>query len=383
MSKNALSPPRLAYLVTEDWAFMQHRLPMARAAKSAGFDVHVLTRLRSHRAEIENEGFTTHALNWTRGAASPMPNASAVKDIRRLLRQLEPDIVHNVALKPAALGSLAAVGLNGIAVVNSINGLGSAYLSKSVQGAVLRQALKASLAMLLNRRRTKTIVQNPDDRAVLEAIGVNPAQIVLIPGSGVDTQSLQPMPEPPPPVTFAYVGRMLEDKGVRTLVEAFRSLRARDGSVELLLAGVSDPENPSTISEAELETWNRESGIRWLGHVGEIAGVWARSHVAVLPSRREGLPKSLLEAAACGRPLVATDAPGCREICLDGVTGLQVPVDDAEALATAMARLAADADGRRRMGEAARRLAEQRFSAPDIGRQTLSVYGDLLAGKAG
>src|SRR6266849_3131743 len=188
-----------------------------------------------------------------------------------------------------------------------------------------------------------------------------PRRIVLIPGSGVDTVTLRPLPEPSGPMTIAFVGRLLADKGIRTLIEAQRQLRSK--GINLLIAGTPDPANPASVSQAEAEAWGREPGITWLGHVDDISSVWARAHIAVLPSRREGLPKSLLEAAACGRPMVATDVPGCREIAIAGETGLLVPPDQAQALAAAIETLAAAPELRARFGRAARRLAEERFAA--------------------
>ena len=230
----------------------------------------------------------------------------------------------------------------------------------------------------LNRRCAVGVVQNPDDREALTAFGVKADHLVLIPGSGVDADRLRPMPEPDGPVTFAYVGRMLEDKGVRTLIDAYRIVRAKNPSCRLLLAGTPDPANPASIAESEVAAWGREDGITWLGHVIDIATVWARAHIAVLPSRREGLPKTLLEAAACGRPLIATDVPGCREIAIHGETGLLVPADDPQALAAAMLQLADSSPLRLRLGGAARRLVDERFAAGLIGEATVALYRRLL-----
>jgi glycosyltransferase involved in cell wall biosynthesis len=370
--------PRLAYIVTEDWYFLSHRLPMARAARAAGFDVHVLCRLDKGRAAIEAEGFAVHGLGWSRGSVSPAGNAAAVAEIARQLVHVGPALVHNIAMKPALLGSIAALRLPRLPVVTSITGVGSAFLGASLAARAGKAALGRTLAALLNRRRARAVVQNPDDRALLERLGVRAANIVLIPGSGVDTDALMPSPEPPPPLRATFVGRMLEDKGVRTLVAAHRLLRRQDLAIELVLAGTPDPENPTSIGRAELEAWGREPGITCAGHVSDIAGLWRQSHIAVLPSRREGLPKSLLEAAAAGRPLVASDAPGCREVAIDGATGLLAPVDDAAGLAAALARLAGDAALRARLGANARRLAVERFSAAAIGRQTAALYCSLL-----
>lgn len=373
--------PRIVYIVTEDWYFLSHRLPMARAAKAAGFDVHVLCRVVDGRAAIEAEGFTAHALGWSRGSVSPVGNVRAILEIRRKLAAINPDVVHNIAMKPALLGSLAAALWRPSApVVTSITGVGSAFLSRSLTGRMAKGALGKFLAGLLNRRTARAVVQNPDDRAMLRGLGISDGNVVLIPGSGVDTDAMTPVAEPvAAPIRVSFVGRMLEDKGVRPLVEAHRLLRRRGIEIDLLLAGEPDPENPTSIAKAELEAFAREPGIRWAGHVRDIAGLWANSHIAVLPSRREGLPKSLLEAAACGRPMVATDAPGCREVALPGETGLLVPVDDAEALADALAALATNRELRSRLGANARSLAVARFSSAAIGRQTLDLYMSLLA----
>jgi glycosyltransferase involved in cell wall biosynthesis len=222
------------------------------------------------------------------------------------------------------------------------------------------------------------LVQNPDDRAAMTKIGVDPARLFLIPGSGVDTERLRPLPEPTGPMTMAYVGRLLDDKGLRALVSAQALLAARGETIRLLIAGETDPANPASIPAAEIEAWRKRPSIAMLGHVPDIASIWAQAHIAVLPSRREGLPLSLLEAAACGRPIVATDVPGCREIAREGVNALLVPVDDAQALADAVQRLAHDTALRARFGAAGRALVEREFSSKRVGAETVKMYGVLL-----
>jgi glycosyltransferase involved in cell wall biosynthesis len=371
---------RILYVVTEDWYFLSHRLPMARAAKAAGYDVHVATRLKDGRASIEREGFVLHALSWSRGSLSFSGSLSAIVALRRLLRELRPEILHNVSLKPVLLGTLASLGLTATAVVNSVTGLGTLFIGEARVNASARKAVRLALSRLLRRKRSRTIVQNPDDRAFVIALGAAPETVVLIPGSGVDTEHFTPLPEPPLPVTAAYVGRMLADKGVLTLIEAFALLGERGTSLQLLLAGDCDRENPGSLAPEQLREFASLYGIQWLGHVADIREVWARAHFAVLASRREGLPKSLLEAAACGRALVATDAPGCREIAVQGETALTVPVGDARAFADAMAKLAGDPDLRKRFGANARLLAESKFSAEAIGRETVALYDKIIAG---
>ena len=241
-----------------------------------------------------------------------------------------------------------------------------------------RRAVRFALGRLLQRDTSWTVVQNPDDRAFVLELGLTPEHIVLIRGSGVDTEHLAPLPEPPAPVTAAYVGRMLADKGVPTLIDAVKRLRDRGVEMRLLLAGDCDTENPGSLTPEQLREFVGALGIQWLGHVSDIREVWRQAHFAVLASRREGLPKSLLEAAACGRAMVATDAPGCREVAIEGKTALTVPVDDVEALADAMARLTEDAALRQTFGKAARSLVEAEFSADAIGRQIVALYNRLI-----
>lgn len=380
-----IAPRRVLFLVTEDWYFLSHRLPMARAARDAGFEVHVATRVVDGAHRIRAEGFRLHPLAWSRGSVSPLGNAMAVRALRMLIKRVDPDILHNVAMKPALLGSLATLGRSRPQVVNSMAGLGSIFLAEGLIKRAAKTVFAGTLRRLFNRPQSHVVVQNPDDAATFQGIGVRDTQISRIPGSGVDTDRLRPTPEPPvsddDPVTATFVGRMLEDKGIRALVAAHRLLRERGVSPlpNLQLAGTPDPENPTSVPETELRDWATEPGITWLGHVSDIAGLWAETHIAVLPSRREGLPKSLLEAAACGRAMVASDAPGCREIAISGETALTHAVDDAEEIADALATLATDAEMRARFGARARALVEERFSATAIGAQTVALYEHVLA----
>jgi glycosyltransferase involved in cell wall biosynthesis len=370
-------PSRLLYLVTEDWYFVSHRLPMARAARQAGFEVHVAARVADHGPAIAAEGFVLHPLAWKRGSTDPLAFLGAVRAVRALYRNVRPDLVHHVALQPSIVGSLAALGLP-MAVVNAVAGMGFAFTGATARAHLSRRLMTAMMRRLFNRPASTVLVQNPDDHAALAALGIAPERIVRIPGSGADVDRLTPLPEPAGPPAAAYVGRLLEDKGLRTLMDAHAQLAARGHPLRLLIAGEPDPANPASIAPALLEQWRRRPGVEFLGHVPDIRTVWAAAHIAVLPSRREGLPLSLLEAAACGRPLVATDVPGCREIARDGVNAVLVPVDNAEALAAALARLADDAGLRARYGAASRELAVAEFSSDRIGREIVALYRRLL-----
>jgi glycosyltransferase involved in cell wall biosynthesis len=367
--------PVLVYLVTEDWYFLSHRLPMARAAQAAGYEVHVVTNVDKGGAAIAAEGFHLHPVPWKRGSFNPLEFLSSIFAVRTIYRRLDPDLVHHVALQPTIVGSLAAAGLRCVRL-NALTGLGFIFSARTLQARLLRPFLRLLLRIVLGD--AAVLVQNPEDGAAVQALGIDGARIVTIAGSGVETDRLTPLPEPAGPPTVAYVGRLLDYKGIRTVVRAHDILALRGEAVRLLIAGEPDPANPNSIPPREVAAWARHAGVSLLGHVADIRAVWKDAHIAVLASRREGLPKVLLEAAACGRPMVASDVPGCREIARANVNALLVPPDDPVALADAIARLAKDADLRRRFGAAGRHLVETEFSAERIGREICALYDRLL-----
>lgn len=350
---------------------------MARAARDAGFDVHVAASAASNPDAIRAEGFTLHPMPFRRGGLSPFGAVSTIRALRQIKRDLSPAVIHHVGMQICVLGGISSLGMK-TPQVNAMTGLGYAFTSTTPKALLLRLVIAIALRFLLNQEHAIFLVQNPDDRAALETIGIAPNRLIRIPGSGVDTDRLTPMPEPDGPITVGFAGRLLTAKGIRALVAAHRLLRTRGLDVQLLIAGDPDPANPDSVRLEEAQQWNREPGITWLGHVGDITSLWRRSHIAALPSHREGLPKSLLEAAACGRPLVATDAPGCREIVIPGQTGLLVPLENPPALADAIGALAASQDLRAQYGAAARQLVVEKMSARSIGSAIVSLYQDQL-----
>jgi glycosyltransferase involved in cell wall biosynthesis len=371
-------PPRLLYLVSEDWYFRSHRLPMALAAQRSGYDVHVATRVQADGAAIEALGFKLHPLAWRRGSTNPFDRLRLIGDVRRLYRSLKPDLVHHVALEPTVIGSLAAFGLP-LKTLNAMAGLGFVFTSRTPKALVTGFVVRGLMRLLLTRHTAAVLVQNEDDRAAIAALGVGPDRVFLISGSGVDVDHLMPLPEPGGEATAGFVGRLLDDKGLRTLIAAHEILASRGEPVRLLLAGEPDPANPASIPAEEIASWKERDGIEVLGHVTDIRTVWAAAYIAVLPSRREGLPKSLLEAAACGRAIVATDVPGCRVIARNGINALLVPPEDPAALAEAIHKLARDPILRQSFAAAGRRMVEEEFSSARIGREIVALYDNLLA----
>ncbi len=361
---------RILFFITEDWYFVSHRLPLAVAAKNAGYAVTVLTRVRRHGEVIRAAGIELVPFEIDRSGMNPLRELVTLLRLIRVYRRLRPDIVHQVAMKPVLYGSLAARFAGHPRVVNALAGLGWLFTGGSRGG--LRWLGTRALAWLL--RQGMTIVQNPDDEALIASLGVPKERIRRIAGSGVDLERFRPSPEPPGPVTVVFPARLLWDKGVGEFVEAARLLRRRGVAARFLLAGTPDPANPACVGEAQLSSWVKEGVVEYLGWVEDMATLWARAHVACLPSYREGLPKALLEAMACGRPVVTTDAPGCRDCVRDGDNGLLVPVRDAARLADALARLIDDAGLRQRLGARGRERAVAEFGQERVIAATLAVY---------
>ncbi|HEY0524988.1 MAG TPA: glycosyltransferase family 4 protein [Stellaceae bacterium] len=381
--------PKILFVVTEDWYFCSHRLPMARAARDLGCEVVVATRVDSHGEAIGAEGFRLVPLRrLDRRSADPLREAAAVRELYALYRRERPDLVHHVALKPVLYGALAARLAGVPSVVNALAGLGFVFASATPAARLLRPAVTSAFRFLLDRPGSRLLVQNEDDRAFFAGSGLVAAErIALVRGSGVDIARLAPTPDPAAadagavPIA-ALVGRMLWDKGVGEAVEASRKLRQRGVALRLALVGRPDPANPRSIPEATLRGWQAEGVAEWWGHRDDIAEIWRHASIALLPSYREGLPKALLEAAACGRPMLATDVPGCRELVRHEANGLLVPVRDAAALADALARLAADPALRRRLGAAARRTVEGEYAETAIAGAVQALYREML-GNAG
>ncbi|MEQ8505372.1 MAG: glycosyltransferase family 4 protein [Rhodospirillales bacterium] len=386
MPGNPGNAARLLFVVTEDWAFLRHRLPMAKAALAMGLNVAVATRVSNHADAIRALGIKVFDTPVERAGLSPIKDLRYLAHLARVFRRFRPDLIHNVAAKPVLYGTLAArLAARQAGIINAFTGLGILYTDdrdgrRSLKSRALGCALMALLRGTCTSPRVHMLTQNPDDRDHLIANGIGRAERShLIPGSGVDLDQFPARPEPPaPPVRAVLVGRLLKTKGAVEFAEAAQILKDRGRGIHMVLVGAPDPGNPTTVTREQLDAWVNEGLIDWLGERNDIPAIWAESHIAVLPSYREGLPKSLLEAAASARPMIATDVPGCRELVKNGENGLLVPPGDAAALADAIEALAADSDKRNRFGAAARRSVERIFSAEAIGKKIAALYKVVL-----
>jgi glycosyltransferase involved in cell wall biosynthesis len=376
-----LGRPRLLFLVTEDWYFWSHRVGLALAARDEGFEVLVAARAGPCAERIRRAGLRLLPLRMLRRGTPGLRDLAAIAEIFRIYRRARPDLVHHVALKPVICGSWAARLARVPAVVNAIAGLGSAFIGGGTGSWVVRAALRPALRAAVAMPGSVTIFQNRDDQADFARAGIlGSGRATVIRGCGVDTALFAMSGEPQGPPVVMLPARMLWDKGVGEFVEAARLVSRRGVTARFVLVGMVDPTNPSAIPESQLRDWRDDGLVEWWGHRDNMPATLAAGHVVVLPSYREGLPKVLLEAAASGRAIVATDVPGCREIVRHGVNGLLVPPKDARALAAAISSLVEDRSFRQEAGRRGRQIVDEEFSLARIAGETISAYREVIDG---
>jgi glycosyltransferase involved in cell wall biosynthesis len=361
---------RLIFLVTEDWYFVSHRLELAVACLNSGYDVWVITNCTNHLDSLLAAGCSVLPFKMNRRGVSPLGLIREIFTLARMYQRLKPHVVHHVSIRPSLVGSVAAK-LTGVKhVVSEITGMGFLYTSGRL--AFVRTAVTILLGYLL--RSCQVIVQNSDDKEFFIKLGLPIEKLHLIKGSGVNNQKFRPCSRRDGTLVVMFAGRMLWDKGVREFVEAAAILTKSGHHVRFVLVGAPDRFNPTSIPETQLKAWDGKHGVEWWGFQEDMQTVWRSAHIACLPSYREGMPKSLLEASACGIPIVTTDVQGCRDVVQHGVQGLLVPEKNAEALARALDDLIRNSNDRRRMGEQARLRALSEFSQLIIIPQVMAIY---------
>jgi glycosyltransferase involved in cell wall biosynthesis len=370
---------KLMFVVNVDWFFLSHRLPIALEALRQGYQVHIATCLTDKLDELNRHGFVVHPLSLDRSSAGLGNALRTMVELWSVLKFVRPDVLHLVTIKPVLLGGLVARLAKVPAVVAAISGLGFVFLANGAK-AVVRRCLVCELYRLaLGHHNLKVIFQNLDDRASLAKLAQIPEQkLEMIRGSGVDLAQYYQTPLPPGMPVVLFVARLLADKGVREFVQAARLLKQQGVSARFCLVGSLDPANPASLADAELKQWANEGVVELWGKRSDIPEVLRSAHIVVLPSYREGLPKTLLEAAACGRAVVTTDVPGCRDAIDPGVTGLLVPVRNATALAETVKGLINDPARCQAMGNAGRALAERSFDVRQVVAKHLRIYQELI-----
>lgn len=368
----------LLIVVNDPAFFLSHRLAVAVGARKAGYEVHVASMPGQAVKDIGDFGFIHHELPLSRSNKTILGEVLAFFNIWRLLCRLRPDVLHLVTIKPVLYGGIAARLAPVKSVVAAVSGLGFVFLSRGFKASLLRTVIRALYRLALGKRNLKVIFQNPDDcNFLIRMTGLALSKVEIIRGSGVDLSLYPSLPEPEGPPVICLAARLLRDKGVIEFVESARLLRQRGVKANFQLIGDLDPGNPATVTAEDLNNWRQEGCVELLGYRKDIAQLFSAAHIVVLPSYREGLPKVLVEAAACGRAVITTDVPGCRDAIEKDITGLLVPVSDAIALADAIQRLIESPELRQRMGMAGRALAEREFAIEKIVQQHLDIYKKL------
>ncbi|NLY65294.1 MAG: glycosyltransferase family 4 protein [Alcaligenaceae bacterium] len=369
---------KILFVVNNPAFFLSHRLPIALKAKEEGYEVAIATMPGESVAQIVAHGLTHFVIPMSRSGMNPAGELKTIYALYRLFRSYKPDLVHLVTIKPVLYGGIAARLAKIKAVVYAISGLGFIFTRERKGIDWVRQVTQTLYRLALGHSNSRVIVQNDNDRKILlQMNAMQEGQAVRIRGSGVDVARFAVQPEPAKPLVVTMAARLLKDKGVGEFVEAARISASRKNPIRWQLAGTPDPGNPASVTQAEVDAWGSE--IIKLGEVKDIATLYGQSHIVVLPSYREGLPKSLVEAAACGRAVVTTDVPGCRDAIEINQSGLLVPVKDGKQLYEAVARLAADDDLRLRMGQEGRILALSEFDIRKVVAKHLAIYRELLA----
>jgi glycosyltransferase involved in cell wall biosynthesis len=369
----------LMFVVNVDWFFLSHRLPIALAAQQQGYKVHIATGLTNKLDELQRYGFEVHPLAMDRSGSGLVNIWRTLVEFWVLFRVVRPDVVHLVTIKPILLGGIVARLAGVPAVVAAVSGLGFVFISHGVKAAIRRRLVGIVYSVALGQRNLKVIFQNMDDRVAIGKLAhLQDIKVEIIRGSGVDLARFIHKPLPLGVPVVILVARMLIDKGVREFVQAARLVKQHGVLARFCLVGAVDPANPASLNDAELAQWAKEGIVELWGHRADMPEVLLAAHVVVLPSYREGLPKVLMEAAACGRVVVTTDVPGCRDAITPDVSGILVPVRDAVALAEVIMGLIDSPARCQAMGNAGRALAESAFDVRQVAAMHLHIYQDLI-----
>ncbi|WP_404420390.1 glycosyltransferase family 4 protein [Thalassospira australica] len=378
---------KLMFVCSEDWYFVSHRLGLGRAALVRGNEVIIACNANDAAVNLRSEGFRVIDIPIARGELSPLKSLKTIKTLACLIRRERPDVVINVAIQCVVLSAFSGLLVGVRRSVNMVTGLGFMFVSNGGKACLARSVVSMLMRIYAQFPSIHVVVQNSDDLDLMRGLGFSKKRLWLVRGSGVDTSQFSPtklVERSDPRKTAIFVARMLWSKGLAELVEAARILKDRKRDYRILLVGDVDQANPDSADEASLAGWQDEGLVEWLGKRRDIAELLQQSDLAVLPSWREGLPKSLLEAASCGLAMVASDVPGCREIVKQNKTGLLVPPMDAAALADAIESLMEDDAKRQELGDSARIMVEQELCDAVIIHETLKVISgnpDLALGE--
>lgn len=367
---------KILFVVNVDWFFISHRLPLALEALKRGYEVHIACGITDKKEYLESLGLIVHPLNLSRSGTGIKGEIKAFCEIYNLVKKINPNIAHFVTIKPVLYGGIASRFLSIGKKVFSISGLGFIFIKQGLKATLVRMLIKTMYKFALGGKNSHVIVQNPDDKAVVNSIVKVP--ITLIRGSGVDLSQYEYKKEKYENIKVSMACRLLKDKGVFEYIEAAKILKQKLSNVEFELHGDIDIHNPASLTDNDIEKIKKDAFVNVYGFSSDIAKVFSDSNIVVLPSYREGLPKVLIEAAACGRAVVTTDVPGCRDAIEPNITGLLCKVKDSKSLASMIEKLIVDKNLRNSMGTAGRELAEKEFDINKVVEKHFEIYEGKL-----
>lgn len=372
----------LLYFVNVDWFFISHRLPIALKALQQGFHVVIACHFTTHREQLESMGFETYEIPFSRSGVGLLSEMKTLLKVRQVISLTRPNIIHSITIKPVIYSGLMRKTLfRKSAMVSAISGLGYVFTSPTLHARLIKLTVSLLYKISLSGKRKIVIFQNTSDENILSNIvGLTRDDKVLIKGSGADLNVYNYKPEMDDcSVKVSMACRLLKDKGVYEYIEAAKLVKEKFPGVDFLLIGTPDIENPNSVMLHEIEKWANDGIVKYLGHRTDIAEIFSQSNIVCLPSfYGEGVPKVLIEAAACGRAIVTTNNPGCKDAIIHGQTGLCVPIKDSQALAGAIISLIEQPELRRKMGIAARDFAEQEFDVNSVVDKHMSIYNRLI-----
>ncbi len=369
---------KLLFVVNVDWFFVSHRLPIALAAMDEGYEVHIATCITDKLNLLKAHGLVVHPLRLVRGGVGLVNALHTIFDLRSILKRVRPEVVHLVTIKPVLLGGLVARWMCVPALVSAVSGLGYVFMASGWIARLRLALVKHVYKLAVGHINQVVIFQNTDDRdTLIELTGLPADKAVIVPGSGVDLAQFFVAPEAKGLPVVLFPARLLADKGLFEFVAAAKLLHVKGLAARFVLAGMVDPANPTSVSQDQLDAWIADGAVEYWGFCTDMPEVLSRASIIVLPSYREGLPKALIEAAACGRAVVTTDVPGCRDAISPNVSGFLVPAKCAQSLADAIELLVQDAELRKSMGRAGRELAESSFAIEKVVHQHISIYENI------
>jgi glycosyltransferase involved in cell wall biosynthesis len=366
---------KLLFIVNVDWFFISHRLPIALAAIEHGYEVHLACGVTERRGELEASGIVVHPLSISRSGTSFLKELKVINEMNAVVRTVSPDVVHLITIKGAVYGGLVTRFKKIKVRVASISGLGFVFIDKGLKARFLRFLVTKLYRIALNSCNTHVIFQNVNDRNIfIKNNIIKPKQSLIIRGSGVDLEQYKYLPEPAGEKVIMFLARLLKDKGLVEFCDAAIALKESGFKGRFVLVGDIDLHNPNSLTHEALNSYINSGYIEHWGYSTNVAEIIAQSHVMVLPSYREGLPKSLIEAAACGRAVITTDVPGCRDAITPNETGILIPVKSSDAIVSAIEDFCNNDEKRIAMGKKGRALAEECFDITDVINIHLKLY---------